>query len=90
MHEGSELNHAIMTVVRIPRSAACRRLRSNFRRNALQIIKAHQGRSAPLGQLHRAVLFEMLVHIESVIEQMRLVSCAFPQALKLRLLKVVQ
>lgn len=43
----------------------------------------------PLRQLHRPMLIQMLVHVEAVPEQMRLVTPAPPQALELSLVEVV-
>ena len=45
--------------------------------------------SFPATDLHRAVLDQILVHIECLEEQVRLVSHAFSQALKLRLVEVI-
>lgn len=53
---------------------------------------AHAGlstRVVPLGQLHSAVLVQVLVHIIGVPQQMRLVSPSLPQALELGLVEVV-
>ena len=46
-------------------------------------------RVIPLGQLHGAMLIQMLVHVEAVPQQMRLVAPALSQALKLCLVEVV-
>jgi ferredoxin len=43
----------------------------------------------PLGQLHRPMIIQMLVHIKAIPQQMRLMSPPLPQALKLGFIKVI-
>jgi hypothetical protein len=43
----------------------------------------------PLGQLHRPMIIQMLVHIKAIPQQMRLMSPPLPQTLKLGFIEII-
>jgi hypothetical protein len=55
----------------------------------IKIVPSQTLTIIPLGQLHRPMIIQMLVHIKAIPQQMRLMSPPLPQTLKLGFIKII-